>query len=84
MPAQGGEGLASWIRMHDVTITQAEQQLIQSTKVIGGRMGAAALRSLAATHIEQNTAPPTASPPSSAGAGGSLVGGPLGVPNARY
>src|SRR5215472_18693703 len=39
MPATGGEGLASWIRAHDLTITQAEMQLAQSTNVLQHRLG---------------------------------------------
>jgi len=53
MPATGGEGLASWIRAHDVTITQAEMQLAQSTNVLQHRLGVAGVKSLAAVHMEQ-------------------------------
>jgi hypothetical protein len=52
MPAQGGEGLAGWVRMHDVTVTGAEQQLVQERQLLQARMSAAAIRSLAATHLE--------------------------------
>src|SRR5262249_32832932 len=61
MPSTGGEGLAGWIRMHDATISQAEAQLIQENRVIGHRLGVAAVTSMAATHMEsrvqQNTPP---------------------------
>src|SRR5215471_984838 len=33
MPAQGGEGLASWIRMHDLTITRQEAAVARETAV---------------------------------------------------
>jgi len=51
MPAQGGEGLASWIRMHDVTVSQAEAQLIQENRLIQHQMAVAGLKSMAATHL---------------------------------
>lgn len=55
MPATGGEGLASWIRMHDVTISQAEQQLIKENNFLQHNMGVAAFKSIAASHLEQTT-----------------------------
>lgn len=53
MPAQGGQGLASWIRMHDVTVSNAEQQLAQQNAVMRHQLGVASIKSLAASHIEQ-------------------------------
>jgi hypothetical protein len=53
MPAMGGEGLASWIRAHDVTVSNAEQQLAQENAVLQHRMGVAGIKSLAATHLHQ-------------------------------
>jgi len=50
MPSQGGEGLASWIRMHDISVTGAEQHLAQNTAVLQHRMGVAGIKSLAALH----------------------------------
>lgn len=55
MPAQGGEGLASWIRMHDVTITNAEQSLAMENNVLRHGLGVQALRSMAATHLDEKT-----------------------------
>ena len=52
MPTTGGQGLASWIRMHDITVTQAEQKLNQDTNVTQSRMGIAAIKSLAASQLE--------------------------------
>jgi hypothetical protein len=52
MPAMGGEGLASWVRMHDNTISQAEQQLSLQTRVLQHNMGIAATTAMAATHME--------------------------------
>ena len=53
MPAQGGEGLASWVRMHDLTISQAEQRVMMENKLLQHNMGVAAVGSMAATHLEQ-------------------------------
>lgn len=52
MPAQGGEGLASWVRMHDVTITNAEQALARENTIIQHNMGVAAIKGMAASHLE--------------------------------
>jgi hypothetical protein len=51
MPAQGGEGLASWVRMHDMVIGQAEQALVQENNLVRHRMGIAGIRMLAEQHI---------------------------------
>jgi hypothetical protein len=52
MPATGGEGLASWIRMHDLVISNAEQQLSQENEILRNRLGVAGIRSLSALHVE--------------------------------
>jgi len=83
MPAQGGEGLASWIRMHDVTITNAERQLAQQTSVIQHQLGVAGIRSIAATHMQQEAmGPQMAGQPVSNSLGGGrglpgVGGGPM-------
>jgi len=51
MPATGGEGLASWIRMHDVTVTRAEQQLAVENNLIRHRMGIVGLQMMAEQHV---------------------------------
>jgi hypothetical protein len=51
MPAIGGEGLASWVRMHDVTVTNAEQALIQQNNLVGHRLGMVGMRMLAQQHV---------------------------------
>jgi hypothetical protein len=53
MPATGGEGLASWIRMHDVTISNAEQQLSRANDILRNRLGVAGIRALSADHVVQ-------------------------------
>jgi hypothetical protein len=53
MPSMGGEGLASWVRMHDVSVSQAEQQLSRETSLLQHRMGVAGIKAIAATHIQQ-------------------------------
>jgi|SRR5215472_17593950 len=53
MPSIGGEGLASWIRMHDLTVSQAEMQLAQENAVLGHRLAVAGIKSIAASHLEQ-------------------------------
>jgi hypothetical protein len=53
MPAQGGEGLASWVRMHDMVISQTEQALIQENNQLRYRMGVTGIRMLAEQHINQ-------------------------------
>src|SRR5215469_36674 len=62
MPAQGGEGLASWIRMHEAVVSQAEMQLIQENRLIQHNMGVAAVSAMAATHLEQRMKEPTMQP----------------------
>lgn len=52
MPATGGEGLAGWIRMHDVTVTNAEQALMQENNLIRHRMGMVGMRMLAQQHVQ--------------------------------
>jgi len=51
MPSVGGEGLASWIRMHDMTVSQAETQLMQENNLLRHRMGVTGLRMMAEQHI---------------------------------
>lgn len=55
MPAVGGDGLASWIRMHDLTITNAEQMLARQTALFQHQLGVASIKSLAASHLEQTS-----------------------------
>jgi|SRR5215469_3215541 len=83
MPAQGGEGLASWIRMHEAVVTNAEAQLIKENLLIQHQMAVAGLRSMAATHLvheatqgPQATQGPT---PMNQLAPGSNMAGPSGV-----
>lgn len=64
MPAQGGEGLASWVRMHDVTVTQAENAVSMENRVLGRRLGVAGIKSLAASHLEQEASQARGSMPS--------------------
>lgn len=52
MPTVGGEGLASWVRMHDMTIRQAESNLERENSVVRSRMGVAAFKSLVAGDAE--------------------------------
>jgi len=54
MPITGGQGLASWIRMHDLTITQAEMKLGQEAQLLQQRLGVASIRSIAATQMEHD------------------------------
>ena len=86
MPTMGGQGLASWIRMHDITVTQAEMQLRQASYVTQSRMGIAAIKSLAASQLEhaagqdkggEPSAPPITSiqNPLGPGPGGQTMGG---------
>jgi hypothetical protein len=67
MPATGGEGLASWIRMHDMTITDAEQKVALETRYLQHNLGTAAVSAMAATHLESRMQEPRgssmASPP---------------------
>ena len=53
MPSMGGEGLASWVRMHDLIITNAEQQLARENAVVGHQLAVAGIKSIAASHLEQ-------------------------------
>jgi len=91
MPSQGGEGLASWIRMHDISVTGAEQHLAQNTAVLQHRMGVAGIKSLAALHLEQEATqgpkppisidmrgPPQGMPSEAASGGGNALMGPQG------
>lgn len=67
MPTMGGEGLASWVRMHDLTIRQAEFNLMKENDLSRHQMGVAGMRSLAASaaedrigqHVRGMTSPPT-------------------------
>lgn len=52
MPTMGGEGLASWVRMHDATIRQAEMALSKENDLSRHQMGVAGMRSLAANAAE--------------------------------
>lgn len=52
MPTMGGEGLASWVRMHDLTVRQTEANLAMENNMSRHRMGVAALRSMGADHVE--------------------------------
>jgi hypothetical protein len=52
MPTLGGQGLASWIRMHDITVKQTEMNLAKETDLYRHKMAVSAFRSLAATHTE--------------------------------
>jgi hypothetical protein len=52
MPTTGGQGLASWVRMHDNTVRQAEALTMLQNARTQSNMGIAALRSLAASHVE--------------------------------
>jgi len=74
MPGTGGEGLASWIRMHDMTVTQAEMSLAKENAVLGHRMAVAGIRSIAASHLEQ-TAMTGQQPTQHIGPGGPSPGG---------
>jgi hypothetical protein len=81
MPAMGGEGLASWVRMHDVTITNAEMQLNQEVRMLQSRLGVAGLKSLSATALEHHMdafagkvpSPGSMAPPSSMAPSGSIA-----------
>jgi hypothetical protein len=53
MPSMGGEGLASWIRMHDITVSQQEQKVAMENNLLQHQMGVAAFKSIAASHLEQ-------------------------------
>jgi len=50
MPAVGGEGLAGWIRMHNVTVTNAEQQLMQENNLVRHQLGMAGMHMLIQQH----------------------------------
>ena len=52
MPAVGGEGLASWIRMHNVTVTNAEQQLMQENNLVRHQLGMAGMHMLVQQHVD--------------------------------
>jgi hypothetical protein len=67
MPTVGGQGLASWIRMHDVTIRGAEAKLGQETDLMRHRLAIAGFRSLAAIHAEDGIR---------RGVGAAMSGGP--------
>lgn len=54
MPTVGGEGLASWVRMHDLTIRQAEMALQKENDLSRHQMGVAGMRSLAANAAEDH------------------------------
>lgn len=53
MPATGGEGLASWVRMHEQSIFAVEQQLAQQNNMMRHQLGVSSIKSLAASHLEQ-------------------------------
>jgi hypothetical protein len=83
MPATGGEGLASWVRMHDVTISQAEQQLSQENDALRNRLGVAGIRALSAEHITHTIERASKGLPDPQGiAGGGSMGGPAPAPDA--
>lgn len=86
MPTMGGEGLASWVRMHDQTIRQTEMALQKETDMSRHQMGIAGMRSLAANaaedHIRMQAGAAAAStrgsmgplaPPAGVGGGGPTV-----------
>jgi hypothetical protein len=52
MPTLGGQGLASWIRMHDMTMRATESKLAAETDLYRHRMAIAGFKSLAAIHAE--------------------------------
>jgi hypothetical protein len=92
MPAMGGEGLASWVRMHDMVISQTEQALMQENNKLRYRMGVTGIRMLAEQHIAGRVQMHTdnaraamgqlgqAGAPSSESNGGNALGMPGGGP----
>lgn len=82
MPTIGGQGLATWIRMHDIGIRQVEAKLAQDTAFKQHRMGVTAIKSLAASTLQQEAEkrrqaglPGIPSPPQMPG-----MVGPVGAP----
>jgi hypothetical protein len=86
MPTMGGQGLASRIRMHDITVVKAEAALQQQANVARNRLGVAGIKSLAASHMEHmagqdeggdpNNPPVTSQTnPFGPGTGGNTMGG---------
>lgn len=51
MPDQGGQGLAAWIKLHDLNVTMTEQGLDQQMAVHQHRLGVQALKAMAGEHI---------------------------------
>lgn len=72
MPTVGGEGLASWVRMHDATMRQVEMALSKENDMSRHQMGIAGMRSLAANaaedHIRRQVGAATATTRGSMGA----------------
>jgi len=52
MPSVGGEGLASWIRMHDVTVADTQQKLSMENDLIRHRLGMVGMRMMAEQHVQ--------------------------------
>src|SRR5215467_53018 len=52
MPSVGGEGLASWIRMHDVTVADTQMKLSQENDLIRHRLGMVGMRMMAEQHVQ--------------------------------
>lgn len=71
MPDQGGQGLAAWIKMHDLNITHTEIGLEQQAAVHQHRLGVAALKAMAGEHIKSRS--------QAMGKQGGQQGGQLGV-----
>lgn len=51
MPAVGGEGLAGWLRMHDLAVTQMEQGLQQQNNLTQHHMSMIGMRMLVQQHV---------------------------------
>ena len=86
MPTMGGQGLATWIRMHDVSIRQVEAKLVQDTNFQQHRMGVTAIKAMAATTLMQEAQqrqarglPGLPSPPQMPGGSGGpgMMAGPM-------
>src|SRR5215471_3257789 len=52
MPTVGGQGLASWVRMHNIQVTMAEAALARENAVAQHNLAVAGLASLGATDLE--------------------------------
>lgn len=60
MPLGAGQGLASWLQMHDASVRQQETHVEQTMRIAGHRMAVSAMRVLAANAVRDHAGGVTA------------------------